>query len=262
MLRMQVWFAGVSLAVAMAGYAGAAPAPERASTPIAQAQIPALAGYWRMQPDFIVNNERGEPGPSGLARDWILFDSYKNNEKPPLTPEAFARVRQEFQDEVDGKAIIDERTRNCLAAGFYDSLSFGSLDIHQRDNQVLFVSDRDRAKPRRVYLTPNRFNIEDLEPMLGGDARGRYEGGVLVVNARHFDTAPYLFRGDFLRASEELQVTERYWLEDGGKTLAARWVFTDPKTFTRPWTLNIRWNRQPATFEPPEETCVPNARFE
>lgn len=239
-----------SIAVSGAAWAGEAP--------------PNLEGFWRLRPAYRVNNDRPEPGRDGLPRDWMLFGSYKLVEMPAFTPEAMQRVKNRINEEMAGRTLED-RTRDCLPGGFYDMMTFGNVEILQRERDIVFVIDWTRARPRHVYIGtphPPASVLADRERTMGGDARGRWEGDTLVVDAIHISPDPLLFLVDFLTVSDQLHVQERYRLEEGGKVLATQWTFTDPKTFTRPWTVKLKYDRMPDTTEPDDLVCTPNARAE
>ena len=72
---------------------------------------------------------------------------------------------------------------------------------------------------------------------LHGDSRGRWEGDTLVV-----ETTNYSRLGAFWRASEDLEVTERF-TRVGPDTLQYQVTFSDPTTWTRPWTVMIPLRR-------------------
>ncbi len=75
-----------------------------------------------------------------------------------------------------------------------------------------------------------------------GDSRGRWEGDTLVVDvtnfavdARNYNKQPWLdSHGSFY--SDALHVVERWRLADAN-TISYEATITDPKVFTRPWTL-------------------------
>jgi hypothetical protein len=76
--------------------------------------------------------------------------------------------------------------------------------------------------------------------LLHGDARGRWEGDTLVV-----DTTNFTPKTEFFGARENLRLTERYTrvAED---RITYRVTVEDPTTWTRPWTFEMPWLRQPA----------------
>jgi hypothetical protein len=70
-----------------------------------------------------------------------------------------------------------------------------------------------------------------------GESRGRWEGDTLVVSAKHFNADTWFDRAGNYH-SEEMQVTERYTLVSPDH-LRYSATITDPKVFTRPWTMSM-----------------------
>jgi hypothetical protein len=73
-----------------------------------------------------------------------------------------------------------------------------------------------------------------------GDSRGHWEGDTLVVETTNF-------RGDdgvvFMEANPDTyKITERFTRVDA-TTLNYEFTVEDPKTWTRPWTARIPWNK-------------------
>ena len=78
-----------------------------------------------------------------------------------------------------------------------------------------------------------------------GMPRGRWEGNTLVVDVKNFNGYTWFDKaGNF--HSDALTVVERYTLLNAD-TLQYEATMTDPKTFTRPWTIRMTLQRQKDT---------------
>ena len=74
-----------------------------------------------------------------------------------------------------------------------------------------------------------------------GDARGAWQGDSLVVNVtNHNDRTWFDMSGNF--HSEALQLVERYTMRDAN-TIQYDVTVTDPKVFTKPWTISMPFYR-------------------
>jgi hypothetical protein len=91
----------------------------------------------------------------------------------------------------------------------------------------------------------------DRRPHLGptiksymGDARGWWEGNTLVVETTNLNGRTGIGGNGGGRTSERLTLTERFRLVDKD-TLLYQVTIDDPGTWTRPWTLQFPWKREP-----------------
>ena len=75
-----------------------------------------------------------------------------------------------------------------------------------------------------------------------GTARARFEGSSLVINLTNFNSYTWFdMAGNF--HSDALKVVERY-TPINADTLQYEATMTDPKVFTRPWTIRMAIQRQ------------------
>ena len=95
-----------------------------------------------------------------------------------------------------------------------------------------------------------------------GTASGRIDGDTLVVETLGLiDTS--LLDASGMPHSDQLRLTERYRLTDGGNTLTDEMMLEDPKTFSRPWKARVTYARMPHGTEIQEDVCrerVPKGR--
>ncbi len=92
----------------------------------------------------------------------------------------------------------------------------------------------------RIIPTDGRPHLPgDLHQWLG-DSRGHWEGPTLVVETTNFRSDPgVIFQGG---NPDTYKITERFTRVDA-KTLNYEFTIDDPKTWTKPWTARIPWNK-------------------
>lgn len=117
----------------------------------------------------------------------------------------------------------------------------------------------------RVIPLDGRPRISPNVKLSMGDARGRWEGDMLVVETTNVNDWDW-FDGAGTFHSDEMSLIERFTMVDAGR-LDYRMTITDPKVFTRPWTVAfplLRGERPPPTAgvkgEPFEHACVEGER--
>jgi hypothetical protein len=92
----------------------------------------------------------------------------------------------------------------------------------------------------RIIYVDGRPHVGAGVRMLGGDARGRWDGDTLVVDTTNFTSetnfrgSPQTTRQDIF-ASDALHVVERFTPVDAN-TLRYQFTVEDPKTWTAPWS--------------------------
>jgi len=135
----------------------------------------------------------------------------------------------------------------------------GGFQIVQSRDSVVMAWER--AHGYRIIPLTAAPHVGDSVKLLLGDPRGRWEGNSLVVESTNFNDWTWLdsaaaFHSDAMRA------VERFTLIDAN-TLDYRATITDPKVFTRPWTIVAPQRRagppsprDPLAGEFIEDSCV------
>lgn len=86
--------------------------------------------------------------------------------------------------------------------------------------------------------------------LLHGDARGRWEGDTLVIDSTNFTQ-----KMDFRGSRENLHLIEQL-TRTADNRITYRVTVDDPTMWTRPWTAEIPWERQPDNLNQVyESTC-------
>jgi hypothetical protein len=102
----------------------------------------------------------------------------------------------------------------------------------------------------RVIPVDGRPHLPARLRVLHGDSSGRWEGDTLVVSVSNFTP-----KSDFFGSRENLRLLERYTRVSEDR-ITYRVTVDDPTTWTRPWTFDVPWQRQPARANQVyESTC-------
>jgi hypothetical protein len=190
---------------------------------------PDLSGIWQVEAE-----PRG-PGLYGLGespnskyfRD-ILSD-FKPGEEP-LTPAAREILRQHSQPGVVGYNL------KCLPDGVpHADLLPEPFKIIQTPSETLMLYEVETIF--RQIFTDGRKHPADPSPAWLGYSVGKWDGDTLVVDTMGFNDLSWLdARGH--GHSEEMRVEERFHRRDFGHMEVAVTI-SDPKTFTKPFTINF-----------------------
>jgi hypothetical protein len=149
----------------------------------------------------------------------------------PYQPGALEQRAKNFA----ARATADPRHK-CFTLGTPRGLySNEPFQIFQRprDLTVLF----EFGHPVRTIHTNGTEHPDGHIDFWLGDSRGHWEGDTLVVDVTDFNGETWLDRvGNF--NSDELHLVER-WSYVDRNTIRYRATFTDPKVYTKPWTLEV-----------------------
>jgi hypothetical protein len=235
------------------GLAGQAPAQP--------GSVPDISGYWLLD-----NSGMRGPrvSPPDLPEGWRNF-GMPDRPGPMLRPEIYAALKAQRVKEAAAREMkdgLDPQTAACEAGGFPDFISFGEpLDIHQRADEIVMVTERERQLPRHVYILPDHPLDPTYAPAQNGltfrqgHSLGRWERGKLIVETDAFMEGPWMFSIERVPHSDAMTTHEVYELSADGKVLTDTLTITDPKTLVQPWVLKFRWNRAPKATEAFEGEC-------
>jgi hypothetical protein len=154
----------------------------------------------------------------------------------PYTPEALEQRKKNYAE----RYTADPLTK-CWMPGIprimYMEYPF---QIFQMQDHVAMLFEWSYIY-RIVYMHGKPTPHPGLEHFMG-DSRGRWEGDTLVVDIDSFTDRTWLdMSGNF--HSNEMKLTERYTMTDPD-TIRYQVTVTDPKVFTRPWTMSMNFYRQ------------------
>ncbi len=190
----------------------------------------------------------GKPDMQGIwmTRNAAGFDvaEVAEGRQIPYLPEALAREQK--GDRVD--PIV-----HCSMPGVpritYMPFPF---EIVQRPGYVVFLYEYQHD--HRIVPTTPRAHLEDIEFYLG-DSVGRWDGDTLAIDVTNLNDKTWLDSARH-RHSDALHVVERF-TRTGADTILYEAIIEDPKTYSRPWKINMALHRMTEPgFELREQECI------
>ena len=188
--------------------------------------------------------ERGKPSYQAS----LVVDP-PDGRMPPQTPEAADRVRALAArraghgpaDAYEDRSLYDQ----CITRGVMGSIL---PVIYNNGNQIiqapgLVVLRNEMIHETRFFYTDGRPHISSKIRSYMGDSRARWDGDTLVVETTNmFDRNGIGGNGGGQALSDALKITERFTRVDAN-TIEYKATIDDPKTYTRPFTLQFPWRR-------------------
>jgi hypothetical protein len=191
---------------------------------------------------------------SYLLRRGTAITLEKPDPEFQLTPEAQKQYAKNKAGVAAGDPEIDTALK-CQPLGVPRLLYPGPIhfEVVQSPRAVAVIGEW-LGPPRLIYLGAK--HRDGYYPTYMGDSVAHWEGGTLVVDTVNFATTTFLDNSGFPH-SDRLHVIERWQLVNGGKTIANRVTFDDPKTFTAPWSRTFYYDK---SAERPTENVCENTR--
>jgi hypothetical protein len=129
---------------------------------------------------------------------------------------------------------------NCYLPGV-PRIMYMDFPFHILQARDRLVMAFEWSQVYRIVYTNGSTAPMDISFWMG-DSRGRWDGDTLVVNVtNHNDRTWFDMAGDF--HSDQLQLVEHYTMTEPD-TIQYSATFTDPKVFTKPWTIRVPLVRQ------------------
>jgi hypothetical protein len=158
------------------------------------------------------------------------------NGRIPYTPEGMRRGLQRLllfapNAPADGPEVRHMSERCLLTGLLYEPNPFylNHHKIIQTPDHVVILTEI--FSELRIIPIDGRAQLDPAIRRWNGSSRGYWEGDTLVVEATNFNGKNYYFG-----ATADLHVTERFTRVDE-HTIDYQATFTDPASFTQPWTL-------------------------
>jgi hypothetical protein len=146
----------------------------------------------------------------------------------PYQPWALQERNRRRRDE---NAYEDPQAK-CVLSGVPRIMNFDFEILQWPDRVVVFY---DYVHTTRIIPLDGQPHLSDRIRLYMGDPRGRWEGDTLVVDTTNVNGKTWMaLGGDFMSA--DAHIVERFTMLDANRL---RWeaTVTDPKVFTRPWTV-------------------------
>jgi len=211
-----------------------------AQTPAPGRRPPDLQGVWRAWnlAKYDLEDHGAKPGvPAG--RGFVVDPA---DGRIPYKPEALAKREKNYAGTKDPDPWKNsDPLVKCYLPGIPRMTYLGwPFQIIQAPDYVYFVYEW--AHKKRMIPIDSKVPLPKDETAWMGMARGHYEGNSLVVNLTNFNSYTWFdMAGNY--HSDALQVVERY-TPINADTLQYEATMTDPKVFTRPWTIRMTIQRQ------------------
>ena len=196
--------------------------------------------------------QNGTPNPALRGKSRIVDPA---DGKLPYQPWAAEKRKLIHDNHADPTPQFLDPSARCFMQGIPRHLYNREFEIFQTPGSVAFFNMAHHTY--RVIPLNAGPHIPQSVKLFMGDSRGRWEGNTLVVDvANNSDQTWFDIVGDF--HSDALHVVERFTPVDRD-TIAYQAVITDPKVYTRPWTMALRLVRdKDYGGELWEEACYEN----
>ena len=219
----------------------AAPAYSPARTPDGQ---PDIQGFWNpigtfyniQDLEFQSLFQNFTPNPALRGKSLIVDPP---DGKIPYQPWAAEKVKLVMEHHADPTPQFLDPNERCFLQGVPRHLNNREFEIFQPPGYVVFFNMAHHTF--RVVPLNAGAHIPERIKLWMGDSRGRWEGNALVVDVTNNNDQPWFdvvgsFHSDALRVAEHLMPVD-------ADTIEYEAVITDPKVYTRPWTMKLRFRR-------------------
>lgn len=178
---------------------------------------------------------------------------------PPLNREALAVYRAHVAAGLKGDRSWDPVAK-CKPPGEPRTLVQDGwpFELMQSEGRVDFLFQWNRLDRAITIGTPKQANAG---PFYFGQPVAHWDGDALVVESTDFKENTTLDAAG-LPHTEDMVLTERFRLVNGGKNLEARIHVSDPDTYTRGWDTLIRFKRMPAGTRIKEDVCFERLKLD
>ena len=179
-------------------------------------------------------------------------------QNPPLTPD-YQKIFDRHQANAAMGKPTGDPTAGCLPQGMPRIMTMTyPMEIMMNELQVNIFAEWN-GQTRRIYTDGRPLPPDDeVDITYNGYSVGHWEADVLVAdtNGMRGDTN---LESSGLPHSDAIRARERIWLADDN-TIKDEITLTDPKAFTKPWTVTKTYHRAKPGAELIEYVCLENQR--
>ena len=210
--------------------------------------------------------EQSAPANHDLSGVWnansgvYQFAAFSKDE-PPMTPWGKAKFDAARPSQGPNGVKLSEtndRVYKCTPPGMpYIYIQLFPMQIIQTPKEVIELFEYDHIV-RHIYID-GRKHPANVKPSYNGHSIGHWEGDTLVVDTIGLNGKNWLDRVGHPE-SAQMHILERIRRVDE-KTLQVDMKFDDAKSYTRPWTAQIRFLLHP-DWDILEHICEDNLAFE
>jgi hypothetical protein len=131
------------------------------------------------------------------------------------------------------------------------------FEVMQSPKRIDFLFQWNRLA-RSIAIGDDQTNVQKLDglaPFYFGQTVGHWEGDTLVVTVIAVRDTTFLDPSG-LPHSDDMVLTERFRIIDGGATLEARLHIDDAANYSSPWDAVLTFKRMPAGTRIAEDVCI------
>lgn len=189
---------------------------------------PDMRGRWTAPPLLNSNIVEEHSGGFGIQAGKSLVVDPPDG-VIPYQPWALAQRNENRRPE---NAYLDNEGK-CMVSGV-PRVMFFSFEIVYAPRHIALMFEPN-YHGNRIISMDARKHLPDGIRLYMGDPIGRWEGDTLVADSTNFNGKVWFaLGGDF--ATDALHIVERFTMTDSN-TLKWTATLTDPKAYTRPWTM-------------------------
>lgn len=192
--------------------------------------------------------EQSSQQAEGIFRIWSRISVTGFQSTLPFT-EAAVAARADFDPLADDPALL------CIPPGMPGMMNnpYPIEFVDQGDRILLRLEEWDGE--RLIHLSADS-SADDQPPSHVGFSTGRWAGNTLVVTTTRINES--FFDDVGTPQSEDVEVVERFELNETADRLDYMAVVTDPGTFTEPATLVGAWHWNPGEEIKPFQCALPD----